>query len=98
MRRSQPQVKGTLTGTAPHAIDAEVECTTAFLPEDPMGIRQDFNFYPDSLKIITAKLEPSLADASPGDSSVPETRYFCVDPDRRSPGLQTDSSLKTAGA
>lgn len=83
------KVKGTLHWVAaPHAIDAEVRMyDRLFCHEDPMGHKdKDFRDFlnPDSLKIITAKLEPSLADASPGDRfQFQRLGYFCVDPDSR---------------
>ncbi len=83
------KVKGTLHWVAaPHAIDAEVRMyDRLFCHEDPMGHKdKDFRDFlnPDSLKIITAKLEPSLADASTGDRfQFQRLGYFCVDPDSR---------------
>ena len=40
------------------------------------------NLNPDSLKVITAKAEPGLADAKPGEKyQFQRTGYFCVDTD-----------------
>ncbi len=58
-----------------------------FSAEDPTdaGEGEDYtaNLSPDSLEVISdARVEPSLADASPGDIVQFERRgYFCVDPD-----------------
>jgi hypothetical protein len=67
------KVKGTLHWVAaPHAIDAEVRMyDRLFTHEDPTGDKDhDFREYlnPDSLRIITGKLEPSLATANQATS------------------------------
>ena len=83
------KVKGTLHWVpAPYAINAEVRMyDRLFIHEDPTGQKDsDFREFlnPDSLKIITGKLEPSLADAQPGDRfQFQRLGYFCVDPDSR---------------
>ena len=83
------KVKGTLHWVAaPHAIDAEVRIyDRLFNNEDPTGQKDhDFREFlnPDSLKIITGKLEPSLADAKPREKyQFQRLGYFCVDRDSR---------------
>ena len=87
------KVKGTLHWVAaPHAIDAEVRMyDRLFTHEDPTGDKDhDFREYlnPDSLRIITGKLEPSLATAKPGDKfQFQRLGYFCVDRDSREGAL-----------
>ena len=73
--------------SAAHCVDAEVRIYDhLFLKEDPSDLPDggDFtdNLNPDSLKTITAKVEPSLSDANPGDRfQFLRLGYFCVDPD-----------------
>jgi glutaminyl-tRNA synthetase len=74
--------------SAAHAVDAEVRLyENLFTKEDPNDVPegQDFtaNLNPNSLERITdAKLEPSLAKASPGDRyQFERLGYFCVDLD-----------------
>jgi glutaminyl-tRNA synthetase len=78
--------------SAEHAIDAEVRLyENLFSKEDPGDVPegQDFtvNLNPNSLEVLTgAKLEPSLAEAKPGDRyQFERLGYFCVDLDS-SPG------------
>ncbi|MEA2031841.1 MAG: glutamine--tRNA ligase/YqeY domain fusion protein [candidate division Zixibacteria bacterium] len=80
------KVKGTIHWvSATHAIEAEVRLyDRLFTVEKPLYIDEgeDFksNLNPESLKIITALVEPSLALAKPGDRYQFERRgYFCVD-------------------
>jgi len=75
---------------AEHAIDAEVRIyENLFSKEDPGDVPegQEFtaNLNPNSLEIIShAKLEPSLANAKPGDRyQFERLGYFCVDPDSK---------------
>lgn len=83
------KVKGTIHWvSAAHARTAEVRLyDRLFLAEDPA--REDVDFKtlinPDSLRIIPdALIEPSLADAQPGDRfQFMRKGYFCVDPDSR---------------
>lgn len=83
------KVKGTLHWVAvPHSIDAEVRMyDRLFSHEDPAGQKDhDFREFlnPGSLRIITGKLEPSLASALPGDKfQFQRLGYFCVDTDSR---------------
>ncbi len=84
---STRKVKGTLHWvSAPHAINAEVRLyDRLFNDEDPDG-HKDKNFKaflnPDSLKIITAKAEPSLKDIKALDHfQFQRIGYFCADQD-----------------
>ena len=73
--------------SAAHAIDAEVRMyDNLFLKENPgeTAEGQDFtaNLNPNSLEILHAKVEPSLASAAVGDRfQFERLGYFCVDPD-----------------
>jgi glutaminyl-tRNA synthetase len=73
--------------SAAHAVDAEVRLyDNLFTVENPNDAPegQDFtaNLNPNSLEIVRAKLEPSLASAAPGDRyQFERLGYFCVDPD-----------------
>jgi len=76
--------------SAEHAIDAEVRLyENLFSKEDPSDVPegQDFtvNLNPNSLEVIPhAKLEPSLANAKPGDRyQFERLGYFCADLDSR---------------
>jgi glutaminyl-tRNA synthetase len=83
------KVKGTIHwASADHAIDAEVRLyENLFTKEDPNDVPEgeEFtaNLNPGSLEVLTsAKLEPSLAGAKPGDRyQFERLGYFCVDPD-----------------
>ena len=81
------KVKGTLHWvSAKKAIDAEIRLyDRLFLMEKPDETEDDKDFTsninPDSLNIITAKVEPGLKDSKPGDKFQFERQgYFCVDP------------------
>ena len=74
--------------SAKHSIKAEVRLyDRLFLKENPLKIEGsgDYkdNINPDSLKVITdCRLEPSLAQAAPGDIyQFERLGYFAVDPD-----------------
>ena len=83
------KVRGTIHWvSAAHALDAEVRIYDyLFNKEDPGDAPegQDFmaNLNPDSLVILAdAKVEPSLADTTPGDRyQFMRKGYFCTDPD-----------------
>jgi glutaminyl-tRNA synthetase len=82
------KVKGTLHWvSANHAIDAEIRLyDRLFINEFPDEAEEgkDFkdNLNPDSLKVITGKIEPSVASAKPLDKfQFQRLGYFCVDPD-----------------
>ncbi|MEM7085916.1 MAG: glutamine--tRNA ligase/YqeY domain fusion protein [Bacteroidota bacterium] len=84
------KVKGTLHWVSvPHAFKAEVrEYDRLFSHEAPDGDKEkSFMDYvnPNSLRLITAFLEPSLKDAKVGDRfQFQRQGYFCVDPDSTS--------------
>jgi glutaminyl-tRNA synthetase len=88
------KVKGTIHWvSARHAIDAEVRLyDRLFTKANPNQVAEgeDYKDYlnPDSLQVLTqAKLEPSLADAQPGDRYQFERKgYFCVDSKDSAPG------------
>ncbi len=74
--------------SAAQAVSGEVRLyENLFVKEDPNQVAegQDFtaNLNPKSLEILTGcKLEPSLADAAPGERyQFERLGYFCVDPD-----------------
>ncbi|MEE2888068.1 MAG: glutamine--tRNA ligase/YqeY domain fusion protein [Planctomycetota bacterium] len=81
------KVKGTLQGvSAAHALDAEVRLyENLYSTEDPLdpagGEDGRGNLNPNSLTIQTGcKLEPSLAQAKPGENfQFERVGYFCVD-------------------
>jgi glutaminyl-tRNA synthetase len=85
------KVKSTIHWVAEdHAVDAEVRIyDTLFTKPDPGDVPegQDFtaNLNPNSLETLTGcKLEPSLADAKPGDRyQFERLGYFCADLDSR---------------
>ncbi len=84
---SKRKVKGTLHWvSAEHAIDAEVRLyDRLFMDENPDG-HKETNFKeflnPDSLKVITAKVEPYLKDAKHDDKFQFQRKgYFVVDKD-----------------
>ena len=74
--------------SAAHAVNAEVRIyENLFSKEDPNQTQpgQEFtaNLNPNSLEVLaTCKLEPSLANATPGSRyQFERLGYFCVDPD-----------------
>lgn len=83
------KVKATLHWvSAQHAVDAEVRLYDhLFVKEDADDVddeTQDWrsNLNPNSLQVVTAKLEPSLAELQPGDRCQFERKgYFIVDRD-----------------
>ncbi len=87
MPQSNRRVKGTLHWVSVgHALDAEVRLyDRLFLDENPLGHKdKDFLEFinPESLKIIHAKVEPSLATAKPLDYfQFQRIGYFNVDSD-----------------
>jgi glutaminyl-tRNA synthetase len=90
MPGSSRKVKGTLHWvSAEHAINAEVRLyDRLFISENPDNAPQGKTFIdnlnPDSLKVLSAKIEPNLKDAKPGDSmQFQRLGYFCVDKDSR---------------
>jgi glutaminyl-tRNA synthetase len=81
------KIKGTIHWVSvPHAIKAEVRIyDRLFNHENPDGDKDvDFKEYinPDSLKVITGYLEPSLKSAEAGERfQFQRLGYFCVDRD-----------------
>jgi glutaminyl-tRNA synthetase len=80
--------------SAPHAISAEIRIyDKLFTKPNPADLEEDSNgnpigdvldnLNPNSLQVLTtAKLEPSLAGAAPGDRfQFERVGYFCLDPD-----------------
>ena len=90
------KVKGTLHWvSAAHGIEAEVRLYEhLFTKENPNEVEEgkDFTDYinPNSLQVLTAcRIEPSLADASPGSIfQFMRLGYFCVDSKYSSPQKQ----------
>ena len=86
---SQRKVKGTLHWVSvAHAIDAEVRLyDRLFIKEEPDIVDKEgenfkSNINPDSLKIITGKIEPDVLGAKASDKfQFQRLGYFCVDPD-----------------
>jgi len=81
------KAKGTLHFVSiAHAVDAEVRLyDRLFMDESPMGHKEkDYLEFlnPDSLSVITAKVEPHLKEAKPLDRfQFMRKGYFAVDPD-----------------
>jgi len=73
--------------SAEHALDVDVRLyDRLFTKADMADIAEDKSFSdymnPDSLRLTTAKAEPSLADAEPGDRfQFYRKSYVCLDPD-----------------
>ncbi|KAA3607848.1 MAG: glutamine--tRNA ligase/YqeY domain fusion protein [Planctomycetota bacterium] len=84
------RVKGTIHWvSADHALAAEVrQYGPLFLSENPAAeedFLQDLN--PDSLTVLTAQVEPGLAEAEPGSRFQFERKgYYCVDTAHSQPG------------
>ena len=79
------KIKGTIHWvSAAHAIDAEVRLYDRLFTEaEPEADGRDFKsvLNPNSLEVITAKLEPSLANARPDERyQFERLAYFCLDP------------------
>ncbi len=88
---SNRKVKATIHWvSAQHALDVEVRLyDRLFTKADPDEVEEGkdwkSNLNADSLKVITAKAEPSLAMAEPGEKyQFQRTGYFCVDKDSSS--------------
>ena len=85
------KVKGTIHWvSAVHAIDAEVRLyDRLFTVEEPDGDGRDFKQFlnPNSLEVLTAKVEPGMAQADPAQRyQFERMAYFCVDPRDSKPG------------
>ena len=87
------KVKGTLHWvSAKHALSAEVRLYDRLFTDETPDAHKDKNFLdfinPDSLQIISAFVEPSLADAKIGDRfQFQRMGYFNLDPDSKSEKL-----------
>ena len=87
------KVKGTLHWvSADHAIEAEVRLYDRLFTDATPDGHKDADFMdfvnPESLKVVTAYLEPSVQTALPGDRfQFQRIGYFCVDPDSTSETL-----------
>lgn len=85
------KIKGTIHWvSAQHAVPAEVRLydhlfTSPTPGSTPEGVEFTDLLNPDSLKMVTAQLEPALAENFPAGSRVQFERlgYFCVDPDSK---------------
>ncbi|MDO6516148.1 glutamine--tRNA ligase/YqeY domain fusion protein [Zobellia uliginosa] len=81
------KVKGTLHWVSvAHALKAEVRLYDRLFTDESPDTHKDKDFMefvnPDSLKVITGYLEPSLSEAKAGDRyQFQRLGYFCVDPD-----------------
>ena len=85
-------MKGTIHWvSAAQAIDAEVRLyDRLFTVEEPDGEGRDFKQFlnPNSLEIISAKVEPSLGDAEPARRyQFERMAYVCLDRDSKSGAL-----------
>jgi glutaminyl-tRNA synthetase len=85
------KVKGTIHWvSAAHAIDAEVRLyDRLFTVEEPDGEGRDFKQFlnPNSLEVLTAKVEPCMAQADPAQRyQFERMAYFCADPRDSKPG------------
>ena len=78
------KVKATLHWvSAPTALDAEVRLYDRLFTVEQPGADRDYreDINPESLRVVTGKLEPSAATAKPGDRfQFERLGYFCVDP------------------
>lgn len=81
------KVKGTLHWVSvAHALKAEVRLYDRLFTDESPDTHKDKDFMefinPNSLKVITGYLEPSLSEAKSGDRfQFQRLGYFCVDPD-----------------
>ena len=98
------KVKGTIHWvSARHAVDAEVRLYEHLFTSERPDEEADFlsTLNPDSLEVVAnAKVEPSLADARPGERfQFERLGYFAVDPDSEpgSPVFNRTVSLRDTG-
>ena len=99
------KVKGTIHWvSARHAVDAEVRLYEHLFTSERPDEEADFlsTLNPDSLEVVAnAKVEPSLADARPGERfQFERLGYFAVDPDTGpgSPVFNRTASLRDTWA
>jgi glutaminyl-tRNA synthetase len=96
---SMRKIKGTIHWVSiPHAVKAEIRIyDRLFSHEAPDGDKDvDFKSYinPDSLKVITGYLEPSLKSAEAGERyQFQRLGYFCVDPDTNAEKLVLNKTV-----
>ncbi|CAM4149840.1 glutamine--tRNA ligase/YqeY domain fusion protein [Zobellia roscoffensis] len=87
------KVKGTLHWVSvAHALEAEIRLYDRLFTDESPDTHKDKDFMefinPDSLKVITGFLEPSLTNAKSGERfQFQRIGYFCVDPDSTSEKL-----------
>jgi len=81
------KVKGTIHWVSvAHAIDAEVRLYDRLFSVPEPDLDGDFKSFinPNSLEVVTAKCEPSLAEARPEERyQFERLGYFALDPDSR---------------
>jgi glutaminyl-tRNA synthetase len=98
------KVRGTIHWVAVHdARDAEVRLyDRLFTVENPLEDKErDFKEFlnPESLQVVTAKVESSLADAAPGSRfQFERTGYFCADLDHTADRPLFNRTLTLRGA
>ncbi|MDO8545402.1 MAG: glutamine--tRNA ligase [Opitutaceae bacterium] len=84
------KVKGTIHWvSASHALDAEIRLYDRLFTVAEPGATDDFKKFinPHSLDVVTAKLEPSLRNATPGQRfQFERLGYFALDPKDSAPG------------
>jgi glutaminyl-tRNA synthetase len=84
------KVKGTLHWvSAAHAVDAEVRLYDLLFTKPNPGAEEDFTscINPNSLEVVSAKLEPALANVEPGwRCQFERLGYFCADEKDMKPG------------
>lgn len=96
------KVRGTLHWvSASHALGAEVRLyDRLFMEEDPESVPEGGTFLdnlnPNSLTVQEGcKVEPSVANAQPGDSyQFMRTGYFCIDPDTTADSLVFNRTIE----
>lgn len=90
---SKRSVKGTIHWVSKqHAVKAEVRLYDRLFKDEAPDSHKDIDFKkfinPNSLKVITALVEPSLATSTPGDRFQFQRKgYFCADTDSTSNNL-----------
>ena len=101
------KVKGTLHWvSAPHAREAEVRLyDQLFLKDDPNQTEPGGSFLdninPDSLKVVTGYVDPSLCELAPGDRvQFERLGYFCADKEHtpEQPVFNRTATLKDSWA
>jgi glutaminyl-tRNA synthetase len=95
------KVRGTLHWvSAAHAVDAEIRLyDRLFMEEDPEAVEEGGSFLdnlnPNSLEVVTGKVEPRLAEQVPGyRCQFMRVGYFCVDPDTTAEHLVLNRTIE----